>query len=183
MEFARRVEVSIDCVADQHEYALSSYTGIQAVISVEYPEGEDPMEYLEYRRETDPRGFWTDGYYCVRGDDPPATLVIGAKPSTGETIGLTYLADHTALTADNSVLTVPDRHLEGLVLFVRWKAECELAIAEGRRVQSRSPTDSFLREFGLAERAARSAYLDWLGVMRAARAGVSVVLSWDRIGL
>jgi hypothetical protein len=126
--FRRQVSVDISCVANQREYSLTSYTGITDVLKVEYPEGEDPPEYLE-RMSEDAEYFYDYEYYDVRGD-PPITLVIGEKPSAGEKITLTYSADHTVPTTDASVLTVPDVHLELIRLFVTWQAIRRIEIEE-----------------------------------------------------
>ena len=113
---------NITCVDDQQEYSLSSLTGIQAVLDVEYPEGNDPASLLERREQDEPRGFEGFEVYAVRGFEKPDTLRLGQEPSSTEKIRLTYLADHTAPATDIITLTVPDRHLDALVLFVQWRA-------------------------------------------------------------
>ncbi len=113
---------NITCVDDQQEYGLSSFTGIQTVLAVEYPEGNDPPDLLERREQDDPRGFEGLEVYAVRGFEKPDTLRLGEEPSSTEEIRLTYLADHTAPGTDIITLTVPDRHLDVLVLFVQWRA-------------------------------------------------------------
>ena len=113
---------NITCVDDQQEYSLSSFTGIQTVLDVEYPEGEDPPDLLERRDQDDPRGFEGLEVYAVRGFDKPDTLRLGEEPDADEEIRLTYLADHAVPATDTTALTVPDRHLDALVLFVQWRA-------------------------------------------------------------
>lgn len=113
---------NISCVAGQQEYSLSSFTGIQAVLDVEYPEGNDPASLLKRWEQDDPRGFEGLEVYALRGFEKPDTLRLGQEPSSGESIRLTYLADHTAPATDITTLTVPDRHLDVLVLFVQWRA-------------------------------------------------------------
>lgn len=115
-------DTNITCSDDVQEYSLSSFTGIQTVLEIEYPEGEDPPDMLTRRDQDDPRGFEGLPVYAVRGFDKPDTLRLGEEPSATEEIRLTYLADHTVPTADTATLTVPDRHLDALVLFVQWRA-------------------------------------------------------------
>jgi hypothetical protein len=114
-------DTNIACSADEQEYSLSAFTGIQTVLDVEYPFGEDPPDLLMRRDQDDPRGFEGLEVYAVRGFEKPYMLRLGEEPSAGEEIRLTYLADHTVPTTDTATLTVPDRHLDALVLFVQWK--------------------------------------------------------------
>jgi hypothetical protein len=114
-------DTNITCTADEQEYSLSGFAGIQTVLNVEYPFGEDPPELLTQRAQDDPRGFEGLEVYAVRGFDKPYMLRLGEEPAANEEIRLTYLADHTVPTTDTATLTVPDRHLDALVLFVQWK--------------------------------------------------------------
>ena len=126
--FRRQVNATITVtVTGTREYSLTSYTGIAEVLRVEYPKGEDPPRYLLFRSET---GNFKDlPAYDVRGE-PPITLVIGEEPTAAEEIELTYAADHTVPTADTSVLTIPDIHLELIRLFVTWQAIKRVEINE-----------------------------------------------------
>lgn len=152
--FPRHVEATIDCVDDQIEYSLSSYTGILDILRVEYPDGEDPPRYLAYRPETG--NFDGLPVYDVRGD-PPATLVIGEKPDTGEDIILTYSATHVAPSDDATALTVPDEHFEAIRLFVQWVAIRELEMNEARDPDTTSLLLSMLGlNSGRAERLYRT---------------------------
>ena len=104
-----------------------------APISVEYPKGEDPPVYLVKREYTRP-GFWeNEGYYdIVHRDDKTDVneIWISEKPTTGEDIEIVYSGEHDLLDDDSDVFTVLDRHLELIVLFVRWTAYQELATEE-----------------------------------------------------
>lgn len=174
--FPRRMTATITAVADQREYSLSSYTGIQALISVEWPNGQDPPEYLARRNERDPRGFWGGLYYDVRGEDIPATLAIGQEPALGEDIDIVYLADQEVPDDDADVLTVPDRHLAVLVLFCKWRAVQELATAEARSPRTTGPALDILSIDAVrAEREYRARIQDFLQ----AGAGRSATVVWD----
>jgi len=185
IHFRRRVTATITAVADQVEYSLSGYTGICSILSVEWPKDEDPREYLTRRSETDPRGFWGGSWYDVRGTVAPEMLVIAQEPGEGEDIGLEYEADYSVPTADDDVLTVLDRHLEGLALFVWWKAAREAAIVVGRRERGGgAPSASLISALGLfVKRTGREAYYDWLQEAKAGMSGRSAVVGWRDIGL
>jgi hypothetical protein len=94
---------------------------------VEYPPGSSPVS----RSPIETSSFVDLPVYDVRGD-PPATLVIGEEPSATETIGVTYSAEHTVPTTDATALTMPDRHLESLKLFMIWQAIRELELNESQ---------------------------------------------------
>ena len=126
--FTRRVSVSINCTAGQRVYTLNTYTGIRGILAVEYPLGQTPPRYLIRRPETS-GSFYGQPVYDLRGD-PPAVLVAGESPSTGEAIGLDYSALHTVPLLDSDALTVPDHHLEALEGFVKWQAIQVLEMSE-----------------------------------------------------
>ena len=156
--FPRRLTAIIECVTDQVEYSLSALTDPQAVISVEYPDGEDPMSFLVWRPREGVKDFWGGDYYDVWGIHKPETLILGSKPATGEDIVVGYTADHLYPTADDNVLTVLNRHLEGLVLFVWWKAAQELLAAEAQDPQT---TTLLLTQFDMLVYRAGREYRAW----------------------
>lgn len=112
------------CTAGTKEYTLP--TDFLSALRVEYPEGEDPPEYLSRLSEEDAR--FGENYYDIRG----TTLVLGEDPSAGETYALHYYAHHDYPDADEDVLTVPDEDLEILVLHVLWKAYRRLELDEAK---------------------------------------------------
>jgi len=57
-------------------------------------------------------------------------LWISADPLVNEDINLIYQGDHAYLDDDADVVTVIDRHLELIMLYVRWAAFQELATTE-----------------------------------------------------
>ena len=174
------LEATINCVDNQREYDLSSeLTNPRSILSVEYPDGEDPPEYLTRRRMSDPRGFWGGAYYTVLGD-PPDTLFIGEKPDDGEDIVVSYKGDHFYPTQDSDTLTVPDAHLEGLVLFVRWKAAEHLLAEEAADPQT---TTLLLTQFDMMAYRAERTYRVWMKEVEGHRHGTSAIISWGDIGL
>ena len=137
IHFPRKLNETINCATDDREYDLP--VGFMAPISVEYPAGEDPPEYLTRRAYTQP-GFWeSSGYYdIVNRDDKTNVNEIWISqghhgsdgPTTGEDIEVIYSGEHDLLDDDTDLFTVIDRHLELIVLFVRWTAYQELATEE-----------------------------------------------------
>jgi len=175
--FPRRLTKSIDCVTDQLEYSLSVLTNPIAVISVEYPDGEDPMVFLSRRPKEGVNDFWDGNYYDVWGVHQPETLVLGSKPTTGEKIVVGYFAEHLYPGADGDVLTVPDRHLEGLVLFTWWKAAQALLAVEAMDPQT---TTLLMAQFDmLVYRAARE-YRYWVQYVQAERVRVGWMADEER---
>jgi len=141
--FPRRLTTDVACTTAQRKYDIAQ--AIVSILSVEYPAGEDPPEYLKYREHTHP-SFWSnDGYYCFikrmdayLADDPPtegygepSQIWISTKPTTGQKIRLEYTSEHKLLSADTDILSVLPRHEHLIHLFVRWKAWSELATTEG----------------------------------------------------
>lgn len=176
-----RTELSatIACVAAQREYALSTaLTNPHAIVRVEYPDGEDPAEYLDWRSHRDPRGFEGGAYYDVLGW-PPVTLWIGEEPSLGENIVVTYEGDHLYPPQGSTVLTVPDGHIEALVLFVLWKASEKLRSVEAADPQT---TTLLLTQFDMKVYRCERAYRAWLKAA-GEQVAVSAFVSWGELGL
>ena len=173
MNFTRRVEDTIACVDAQREYSLASFTGIQGVLAVEYPEGQSPPRYLYPRPETSDL-FYGNPVYDVRGQ-PPVTLVLGETPEAGEDIGFAYLADHTLPTGDSSALTIPDAHLEALKLYVEWQAIKALELDES--IQS-DAKDLMLSSLGLNAIRAERLYRQRLDEYRKLKAPGGYTGSW-----
>lgn len=167
---------TITTTADQREYSLSSATGIQHITRVEYPQGDDPPTLLTWRDKQDPRGFWGGPYYDFEGS-PPSTLIIGEKPSANETIEIDYLADHDYLDDDSDTVSVPDLHLELIVLFVRMAAMQELAAEEAK-----NPDTTTLMANTLALNAFRAQreYRTFLEQVKASQAN-STFINWSSI--
>lgn len=129
IHFPQVKSYAISCADDDRKYDLE--TDFIAVLSVEYPTGEDPPEYLLRRSYTDPNFWLEDGYYDIitkhSGDATnPSEIWISEKPSTGETITVHYKAIH-----DSDAGSILPRHEHLVALFVRWKAWQELATSEG----------------------------------------------------
>lgn len=127
----------IDCQEGVREYSLSTPGEVLGVLSVEYPEGQDPPRFLQRKSEL-AAGFWDGPYYDLRmplldtaaSGDPAIypVLVIGEAPAASEDILLRYLTVHRLPSSDSSSLTIPDEHLEAIRLFVYWKALTQISL-------------------------------------------------------
>jgi hypothetical protein len=173
------LEAEIACADSVREYDLVSVlTNPHQVTRVEYPQGEDPPTYLDRRSIRDVRGFEGGGYYDVLGS-PPTTLWIGQEPDAGDVIVVTYEGDHFYPTEEDDTLTVPDGHIEALVLFVLWKAAEKLRDVEAADPQT---TTLLLTQYDMMVFRAERAYWAW---MRKAQDEVaeSAIVSWSDIGL
>ena len=154
--FPRILTDTISCATGTNAYELNSdYIG---VISVEYPTGEDPPEYLS-RLSYKHRDFWTgSSWYDIlprADDDDLSEIWIANDPTTGESIEVQYNAHHALMsdpaapTGDN---TVPPAHQHLLVKYVIWQASLHLMFAE-----EQSPTsNSSLLMAQLSQNARRS---------------------------
>jgi hypothetical protein len=131
--FPRTLSLEIDTEAGGRAYELPG--DFQTAIRIEYPGGEETPCLLQ-RLSFNEEDFWElAGRYDIlqRGDAvAPSELWLSDSPHDGETIRIDYLADHASLDDDGDVCSVPDRHLELLLLFVRWASAQELASSEAR---------------------------------------------------
>lgn len=177
MHFPRRQEKDISTTADDRQYSLP--VDLQDILSVEYPKGEDPPEYLHRRPRTHPDFWIEDGYYDWQRhsdhEDFPQ-LYISTKPDDSETIHVWYLGDHDTALAGIADLTVPDHHLQILVNYCVWKALKHLEQAE-----EQDPTsNSSLLMAQLAQNSFRAerAYYNSLRRAMAGNEGRSATTRW-----
>jgi len=131
IHFPRRVALKIDCATGMHTYDLPA--DCHAVLRVEYPHGEYPPKYLQLSDSASPF-FYDSGYLYdfapAMDADTPGQIIISASPLSIEDIEIIYQGDHTYLDDDAGEVTVLDRHLELVMLYVRWAAYQELATTE-----------------------------------------------------
>ncbi len=141
--FPRIQTDSIAMTTGTNEYDLA--TDFMGVLSVEYPDGESPREYLKRRSYTH-KDFWDDeGYYDIimrdDDDDDPCQIVISSVVATGETTVVEYNAHH-ALIANTAAIsgdcTVRPYHQHLLMKYVRWQASLHLTSAEQQTPTSNS---------------------------------------------
>jgi hypothetical protein len=183
IHFPRRAELHITCLEGVREYALNGRTdesgltssGTRHVLRVEYPYNEDPPQILIRRSELDTGGFLGEKVYDVR-DSPEMILVIGLAPQGTETIAAQLACDHPLLDQDTSVTTLPDQHLELIILFVRLLALQELAATEA---SDPSPTGVILTGLASMVSRAQEEYAARLAEYRLSSSPGSRTTGWD----
>ncbi|MGD2155826.1 MAG: hypothetical protein PVG14_09525 [Anaerolineales bacterium] len=164
--FPRTIQLEITTSADDNYYDLPY--DFREIVSVEYPQGEDPPEFLQrYDYQID--DFWnSDDYYDVverREATDKTELVISADPDADETIRVEYVGDHDLSVGSSDPITVPERHEDILVAYVVWAAWRELASAE-----MQSPTSNSSLLMAQLFNNAGSAEYDYRNMMRYAMA-------------
>ena len=143
-------------VAAQHYTTMP--TGFREVVWVEYPINQDPPEYLKYKSHFDPDFWGSDEYYDVDRDYTTGTgylLWTSKEIQAGESVIVSYLSDHDDNLGELGVLTIPDRYLNILQLYVIWRAW-----SERLSVQLQTPTahTSLIQQFRQAVDEAQEAY-------------------------
>lgn len=183
IHFPRRIETTLSCSVGMSIYDLPA--GFRAAYSVEYPVGEDPPRYLDLRNHLSPGFNRADSFYNILrrlDESSPDELILSASPEASECICVSYLADHAYLDDDSDTCTILDRHLELLVMFVRWAAYQELATTESA---DPDPTNLALGTLELNAYRAKREYRLKLEQWQAAEAESGMVSwqmdRWDRV--
>ena len=127
--FPRIVSVEIDALTDDRQYDLPA--GLLSVISVEYPTGQDPVEYLARQTHLEAAFWQLSGYYDVlfhHDSGDPAELIIERKAHhrRDHRRDLRGACTMTAL-ADADTITAPAEHENLLLAYVRYMAMNERA--------------------------------------------------------
>ena len=175
IHFPRRVALKIDCATGMHTYDLPA--DCHAVLRVEYPHGEYPPKYLQLSDSASPF-FYDSGYLYdfapAMDADTPGQIIISASPLSIEDIEIIYQGDHTYLDDDAGEVTVLDRHLELVMLYVRWAAYQELATTES---SDPDPTSLALSTLELNAYRAQRLYLQALDKTQQAES-ISATVHW-----
>ncbi len=174
--FPRFISDDITLTTDDREYYLES--DFVSMISVEYPNTNDPKTYLQRRPYTHP-DFWSeDGYYDIvphEGDTTPNEIFISTKPTTGEELTILYQANHNIIAAVGTPTTVPAIHHRLLRQYVLWQAANQLKVAEEATPTSNSSL--LMSQLGINVDRARRAYVDSLAKALYTVSN-SAVISW-----
>ena len=183
--FPRKWRHTITLATGTQTYALPGGHDIADILSVEYPAGEDPPEFI-YPVEPDSQAF-ADGeevYAFVAvadsvaiGSDTVAGYIQFAETvATGETAIVTYHGTHAIPTAadDNAQITVPAAHWEALIAFVDFRCHWEL---ETDKAYTISDTTIALSQLGENGRRAWNRYRELMGLY-AANDSRSKVIAW-----
>ncbi len=140
--FPRIRAQTISCTAGDQEYDINA--DFLAVLSVEYPTGQDPKEYLSRLGCRHPDFQSGESWYDIvpRLDDTiQSELWISAEPASGESISVEYHAHHVLMDdpgspSGESSVTPAHQHL--LVKYVLWQATSHLLFAEQQSPTSNS---------------------------------------------
>ncbi len=124
--FPRRLSVLITPTVEGEGYARIYDLPLDFidVLAVEWPEGQDPPAWLEWKHEAE-AGFGMGHYDIRRSRDAtvPAQLVLGARPTNAtEKMRVHYLGLHDLTLAPQDMLSVPDEDLELIIQFVKMRA-------------------------------------------------------------
>lgn len=129
--FPARRTLSIDCTDATHNYELPA--DFIAMISVEYPDGESPPEFLTQKSRLQSDWWESDLYYDVEQPNDPtetASLYISPSPAATEDIVIIYSAQlDSALVAADTV-PIHDRYHSTLLMYGVWLAWLERVSAE-----------------------------------------------------
>jgi len=126
-QLPRVLTTTITTVAGTDLYGLPA--NFRHMLKVEYPTGEDVPELLTQRPHSEPQFYASETSYDIlpKGDQTAVSqLYISAAPSSGQTITITYQADHDFELTDDDPITVPEKHHHILKKYVFWQATLKL---------------------------------------------------------
>lgn len=160
MDYSIRLPIremdSISVTAGVRFYTLNTNVNesLIDVTAVEYPAGEEPRRMLTRMEERDAR-FLGGPYYDVNLQGQAVAgehlelkfLILGEEPTAGQAIYVEFTRPHTKPSADTSVLTVPDHHLEVVRLGVLWRAAAALETDESISIVRK---DEIINRLGLS---------------------------------
>ena len=161
--FPQLKTASITVTTGTHEYDLP--TDFVSMVRVEWPTGREPEEFLERVNRAESAGPYTTGVYEIMasGSSAASKIWFADEMTTGIKPEIVYQASHDSLDDDGDVTTVPDRHLDLLVLFCRWASLQELASEEAANPDPSQLNISVLdTNAGRAERSYRKSKDDFL---------------------
>ena len=169
-------EVTLAAVADTRRYPLPYDAA--AVLSVEYPAGQEPPAFLTRRRRQSP-SFAGGRYYDAllpRDLTGPPALLLSFAPAAGTALLARFLRPHDSELSAGSYLTVPSEHHHVLLQYVLFAAARQLMARE----QAAPTNNSSLLMGQLASNARRLelAYLNALNRILYQRLGEGEVVGW-----
>ncbi len=171
-------EAALVAVAGRQRYALP--WDAAAVVTVEYPVGEEPPAYLVRLPWKSRRFEGGGGHYDVLLSHDltrPPELLLGFDPDAGETLAVRYLHPHESdLTAD-TYLTVPADHHHVLVQYVLFAAARQLQARE-----QAAPTNNSGLLMGQLAANTRRLELAWLNALNRIlyhRLGAGEIVVWS----
>ena len=122
----RPMEDEYTFIAASHHLTLPA--DFRQIIWVEYPIDQEPPIYLERKNHLDPEFYGSDDYYDIDRDYDTGTgytLWLSRLFAADDKLRISYLADHEVPDDENDTLTIPERYLNLLILYVVWRAWAE----------------------------------------------------------
>lgn len=186
LHFPLAASLELETQAGQNAYDLES-PGLRRVSSVEYPtsEGGPALENQLARRDHTRPGFLAQvGFYDVEYSPSAASEIRLwlSGPVAAGTARLKGTADHAYLDDDSDESSLPERHLELVMLYVRWAAFQELAMDASA---DPDPTSLALGTLELNAYRAQRLYLTALAECLKAESESRVIQwkfdQWDRV--
>lgn len=154
-------KTDITTSADTRIYTLSDLA--RGIISVEYPQGEDPPEYLEPRSYLHPKFWQEDGYFdfidYIDDTTTEKQIYISEKPAADETIRVYWTGRYNITNppgAEDSI-PVPEAHHHILLLYVYWHLTLH-QLGQEMQAPSSTATVEILRQLSINAERAETAY-------------------------
>lgn len=165
--FPRHWRAELELLEGVNEYVLPGGHEHVALLSVEYPAGEDPPRFCRLVAEGSAAFASGGDYYALRGASASGSaaqvgqVVLAKDTELGDTCYVEYLAAHTlpAVGSDATVIMVPAQHVEAIVSFVEF---CALHELEADEAAALDETTIALSQLG---QQARRAWLRYKEVM------------------
>ncbi len=160
--FPRVLVKDITTTLDDRQYDLSA--GTLDILQVEYPQGEDPPEFLVATDLpiTPNSGMKTATTTCSGTDDDTDVneILITTKPPADETIRVTHTAEHDNTILTSASLTVLARHQHIMRNYVMWRAALQLKALE--EADPTSNSSLLMSQLAINVDRARRSYVDAL---------------------
>jgi hypothetical protein len=191
LEFPRLWRYTLALTTGTQAYALPGEHGFLNVVSVEYPTGQSPQEFLTQVDERSAAFQSAGQHHALRGvaDDTAASadtsqgsIVFAETVATGESAVITYHGAHAIPAAgdDTAQITVPVAHWEAIFAFVDFRAHWELETDEALSVTTVSIV---LAQLGQEARRAWNCYKETVDRLRSLTAAPAASVTWSNIGL
>lgn len=189
--FPRRWRHTLDLITGQQAYDLPGEHGLVRLLSVEYPAGQAPPEFLIFAQPWSPAFGASGSVYALQGlsdtngDAGVGQMLFAPAVTTGEQAVIEYLGaqDEPAIGEDAAVITVPRAHVQAITAFVEFAAHYELESDEAVTVESSSVV---LAQLGEESRKSWNRYKDVMDRLTWLSDGGplgSSVVTWGDLGL
>ncbi len=172
--FGKVVSVQVTSIIEgTYHYAVTEKIG--DVLQVEYPEDEDPPEYLVKRPYASDE-FWLNGnsYDFIQTKGDAASILYISDPTLDTTATITAMRsfDETAVSIE-----VPGKHEPILIARVRWSAR--MFQAESELLDPTSSSSLLMAQMEQNAKSARNNYFKLLFAAQLMETGESVVIKWE----